>query len=53
MESLPYASESACGEYFCAITLLSLYGEYVVDFLLWDVVFLLCDHGLDFLLQLR
>ena len=37
---------------FCTITVLSLYGKYVVRSLLPDGVFLPCDHGLDFLHQL-
>ena len=32
----------------CTITVLSLYGEYIVRFPLRDGVFLPCDHGLDF-----
>ena len=35
-------------EYFCTITVFSLYGEYVVRFPLPDGVFIHCDHGLDF-----
>ena len=34
-------------EYFCTITVLSLYGEDVVRFPFPDGVFLPCDHGLD------
>ena len=37
---------------FCTISVLSLYGEYVVRFFLPNGVFLLFDHGLDFLRQL-
>ena len=37
---------------FGTITAFSLYGEYVVRFVLPDDFFLPCDHGLDFLLQL-
>ena len=32
----------------CIIAVLSLYGEYIVRFLLPDGVFLPCAHGLDF-----
>ena len=35
-------------EYFCTITVLSLYGEYVACFPLPHGVFLPRDHGLDF-----
>ena len=39
----------AFSEYFCTITIFSLYGEYVVRFFLPGGVFLPCDHGLDLL----
>ena len=38
---------SLFSEYFCTISALSLYGEYVVRFPLSNCVFLPCDHGLD------
>ena len=38
----------AFSEYFCTITVFSLYDKYVVRFSLPDGVFLPCDHGLDF-----
>ena len=38
----------ALSEYFCTIVVFSLYGGYVVRFLLPDGVFLPCDHGSDF-----
>ena len=42
----------AFSEYFCTITVFSLYGEYVERFFLPGGVFLPCDHGLDFLRKL-
>ena len=33
---------------FCTFVVFSLYGEYVVHSFLPGVVFLPCDHGLDF-----
>ena len=38
-------------EYFCTVTVFSVYGEYVVRFPLPDGVFLPCNHRLDFLHQ--
>ena len=48
----PFFGDVAFSEYFCTITVLCLYGEYVVRFFLPGGVFLPCDHGLDFLHQL-
>ena len=42
-----------CRFFRVALTVISLYGEYVVRFFLPDGVFLSCDHGLDFLYQLN
>ena len=43
-----FFQDVAFSEYFCAITVISLYGEYAVRFSLPDGVFLSCDHRLDF-----
>ena len=47
-----FFGDAAFSEYFCIITVFSLYGEYVVRFSLLGGVFLPCDHGLDFGRQL-
>ena len=47
-----FFGDVAFSEYFCTITVFSLYGEYVVRFPLPDGVYLPCDHGLDFRHQL-
>ena len=46
---LPFLFLWRCSSTFCAISVFSLYGEYVVRFLLPGGVFLPCDHGLDVL----
>ena len=43
-----FFGDAAFSEYFCSITVFSLYREYVVLFPLPDGVFLRCDDGLDF-----
>ena len=43
-----YLEMSLFPRFFCTISALSLYGEYVVRSFLPDGVFLPCDHGLDF-----
>ena len=43
-----FFGDVAFSEYFCTITLFSLYRRSVVSFFLPDGVFLPCDHGLDF-----
>ena len=47
-----FFGDIAFSEYFCTITVFSLYGEYVVRFSLQGDIFLPCDHGLDFWHQL-
>ena len=42
-----FFADVAFSEYFCTVTVFSLYGEYVVCFPLPDGVFVCCDHGLD------
>ena len=47
-----FFGDDAFFEYFCTITVVALYGEYVVRSFLPDGVLLPRDHGLDFLHQL-